>query len=108
MAETSDQPRPYRVVYAERVRGELVDLIGRARSRGLAQQVLDALKAIDRRLRIYPQFGQPLRDLRLERAQVWIGVIPPLVVEYVIDDERRCIMVVVPFRPLPSAGLEPS
>jgi hypothetical protein len=87
------------------VRDELERLIARARPLGLARQLLEALKAIDHRLRIYPQFGQPLRDLKAEPARVWIGCVPPLVVQYVLDEERRLVMVVVPFMPLPSSGL---
>jgi hypothetical protein len=34
-----------------------------ARHRGMFQQAVDALKELDRRLHVYPQFGQPLRDL---------------------------------------------
>ncbi len=107
MSETPTGPDPYRVVYSEHVRNELRDLAARAKSRGLGRQVLAALKEIDRRLHIYPQFGEPLLDLKLEPAQVWIGVIPPLVVQYVLDDERRLVMVVVPIRPLPNSGLDP-
>lgn len=100
-------PVPYRVSYSGRVRDELKDLIARAKARGLAKQVLAAVKGIDERLRIYPQFGQPLRDLKLEPAQVWIGVVEPLVVHYVLDEARRVVMVAVPFLPLPGSGLEP-
>jgi hypothetical protein len=93
VSELPDEPVPYQVVYSELVRTELRPLMVRARQRGLGQQVLAALKEIDRRLRIYPQFGQPLRDLVLEPAQLWIGVVPPLVVQYVLDEERRLVMV---------------
>jgi hypothetical protein len=107
MSEPSGTPAPYRVAYSGLVRNELRDLIVRARGRGLAQQVLDAAKQIDDRLRVYPQFGQPLRDLKLRPAQLWMACVPPLVVQYSVDDERRVVMVVVPIRPLPNSGLDP-
>jgi hypothetical protein len=61
----------------------------------LGPQVLAALKKLDGLLHLYPQFGQPLRDLHLEPAQLWIGVVSPLVVRYILDEERRLVMVVV-------------
>jgi len=107
MSEEADLPLTYHVAYSGRVREALRALIARARSRGLARQVLEAVKEIDDRLRIYPQFGQPLRDLNLEPAQIWIGTVPPLVVQYVLDEERRVVIVMVPFAALPRSGLEP-
>jgi hypothetical protein len=107
MSEPSGAPAPYRVAYSERVRQELRNLVTRAASRGQARQVLAAVKEIDRRLHIYPQFGQPLRDLQLEPAQLWMGCVPPLAVQYSVDDQRRVVMVVVPILPLPNSGLDP-
>ncbi len=107
MSEPSSGPAPYRVAYSGLVRNELQKLIAKARSRGLARQVLAAVKEIDDRLRVYPQFGQPLRDLKLQPAQLWLGCVPPLVVQYSLDDERRVVMVVVPILPLPNSGLDP-
>jgi len=64
-----------------------------------------AIQALDHRLRVYPQFGQPLRDLTVEPAQLWIATVPPLVVKYLLDEERRLVMVVQPITPLPGSGL---
>ena len=100
-----DSPVPYRVSYSERVRNELRALIIKAQDRGLGRQVLDAAKEMDRRLRIYPQFGQPLKDLTLESGQVWIGVVAPLVVRYALYEDRRIVMVAAPTMPLPHLGL---
>ncbi len=105
MSESPGQPQRYRVSYSGRVREELRALLARARGLGRAPEVLAAVKEIDRRLQIYPQFGQPLRDLTLEPAQVWIGVVPPLTVQYVLDEARHAVFVVVPLLPLPSSGL---
>ena len=52
------------------------------------------------RLRIYPQFGQPLQDLFAHPAQSWIGVVPPLVVKYIVDESRRQVIVSYPIKPL--------
>jgi hypothetical protein len=107
MTDTRASPQPYRVVYSERVRQGLRDLIARAKARGLGKSLLDGLKQLDERPRIYPQAGQPLRDLTLEPAQVWVATFPPLVVQYVLDEERRLVMVVVPILPLPNTNLGP-
>jgi hypothetical protein len=105
VSDTTDAPVPYRVAYSERVREELRGLLAKARERGVLAQALEAVKEIDRRLHLYPQFGEPLRELTLESAQLWIGTVPPLVLQYVIDEENRLVIVVAPFRPLPDSGL---
>jgi hypothetical protein len=87
------------------VREEPKALIARARAPGFGPQVIAAVKEIDRRLRLYPQFGQPLRDLSFGSAQLWIGVVEPLTVQYMLDEERKAVMVIVPFLPLSSSGL---
>jgi hypothetical protein len=105
MSEADPGPPPYRVAYSERVRTELRDLLNQAVTRGLGRQALDAVKAIDTRLRVYPQFGEPLYDLKTGGKTVWMGTIPPLVVQYVLDEEQRQVFVVVPVKPLPGSGL---
>jgi hypothetical protein len=99
-------PDPYHVAYSERVRNGVRALIRIAKARGLGEEVLAALKEIDRRLQVYPQFGEPLCNLKLEPAQLWIGTVPPLVVRYVLDEEKRLVMIPVPIRPLPGSGLD--
>lgn len=93
MSEPSSGPSHYRVSYSEQVRQELRSLAAQARAHGLGPQFLAALKDIDQRLRIYPQFGEPLCNLKLEPAQIWIAVVPPLVLRYTLDEERRLVMV---------------
>jgi hypothetical protein len=100
-----DGPIPYRVIYSERVRDALRSLIASARQRGWGAQVIAAVKEMDRVLHIYPQIGQPLRDLQLEPARLWIAVFPPLVVKYFLDEEKRLVMVGVPIQLLPRSGL---
>lgn len=100
-----DAPLPYHVSYSEHVHEILRALGLHAREVGLGKQVLAAIREIDSRLHIYPQFGQPLRNLSVEPAQLWIGVVDPLVVQYVLDESRRQVMVVHPITPLPGCGL---
>ena len=95
----------YRVSYSGRVLYAIKELILRARQLGIAPQVLAAVREIDRRLQLYPQFGQPLQDLSISNAQIWIGVVPPLVVHYVIDEDRRQVMVLQPPSPFSNSGL---
>ena len=105
MDSLSDGPTPYRVIYSERVRAAQKSLITSASEKGLGANVLTAVKEMDRVLRIYPQIGQPLRDLQLEPARLWIAVFPPLVVKYFLDEERRLVMLVVPIQALSRSGL---
>src|SRR5437879_3802749 len=102
MSPVGEKPVPYRVVYSERVRNELRDLLQRATARGIGRLVLDAVKAIDARLSVYPQFGQPLRDLGTSGVTVWIGMIEPVIVRYLVDEGRRLVFVVIPFKVLPA------
>jgi hypothetical protein len=105
VTEDSDVPVPYRVVYSQRVRDSVRELVARARERGLGPQVLEAVKEIDQRLRLYPQFGDPLVDLTHEPGRVWIGTVPPLVVRYAIYEESKLVIVAVPLMPLSRSGL---
>jgi hypothetical protein len=105
MTERSDGPIPYRVEYSGRVRDGLKELIIRATERGLGPTLLAALTTLDRRLRIYPQFGQPLRDLSSEPGQEWLAVVSPLVIRYLLFEDRRLVSVITPIRPLYRSGL---
>lgn len=107
MSETQGESGLYRVSYSGRVRDSLFELGLMARSRSRGNEFVAAVQEIDRVLQLYPQFGEPLRDLTAEPMTLWIGVIPPLVVRYCVDETRRLVMVGVPFLPLPGAGLDP-
>jgi non-ribosomal peptide synthetase component F len=72
----------YEVSYSGRVIDWLRDLV--ARNRPHAADLIAVIRELDRRLRIYPQFGQPLRDLSVRRAQLWVATVPPLVVQYIV------------------------
>jgi hypothetical protein len=86
-------PVPYQVVYSERVRQRLLALVDVARERGDGDVFVAALKEFDRRLHLYPQFGEPLSDLMHEPGQIWVGIIRPLVMRYGVFDERRVVSV---------------
>jgi hypothetical protein len=93
----------YEVSFSGRVIDALRDLVLRNPAR--APQLLAALREIERRLRIYPQFGQPLRDLVADPAQLWIGVVPPFVIHYILDEAERRVMVALPLKLLPHTGV---
>ena len=47
----------------------------------------------DRRLGIYPQFGEPLMDLVREPGQIWIGIVRALTMRYAVYDDQRAVVV---------------
>jgi hypothetical protein len=49
-------------------------------------------------------FGDPLRDLVHLGLQERVGVLPPLVVTYAVDEARHIVYVSVPFKLLPNSG----
>jgi hypothetical protein len=71
----------------------LLALADVARERGDGEAFLAALKEFHRRLCLYPQFGEPLIDLRREPGQVWLGTVRPLAMRYGVFDERRAVVV---------------
>ena len=93
MSATAEEPAPYHVTYSGRVRQRLSELAAAARERGDGEAFLAALRDFDRRLRVYPQFGDPLSDLRAELGQVRLGVVPPLAMRYGVLEERRLVLV---------------
>lgn len=89
---------PYSVSYTPHVLQAFAALVSGISDRELAAQVLEAAKVIDYRLRIYPQFGDPLRDLSIPNVTQWQGIVPPLIFKYLIDEDRRQVLVGEPFR----------
>jgi len=83
----------YSVSFSGRVRQKLIDLGQIARGRGDGKAFLAALLEFHRRLEIYPQFGDPLVDLRDEEGHVRIGIIAPLAMRYVVFEARRKVLV---------------
>jgi len=89
----ADTPRPYQVSLSGRVFDTLQELAGVARDRGDGEAFLAALREFYRRLQVYPQFGDPLVDLRQEAGQIRIGIVPPLAMRYGVLEERRQVLV---------------
>ena len=81
MSEPTPSPLPYRVIPSARVVLELDALMRRAHSAGHGLQALAALKDIEHRLGVYPQFGEKLTDLHQTGETLWVATIPPLVVQ---------------------------
>lgn len=100
------EPAPYRVSYSGLVRQRLLELGVAARTRGDGELFLAALWEFDRRLRVYPQFGDPLTDLQAETGTVRLGVVPPLAMRYGVLEEQRVVLVAAPpvLMPMRPAG----
>jgi|GEM_PF-2133059 len=102
----NEPPEPYAVSYSKWVIEVVHALVKRAKGSRIEAALREAILGFDRRLRIYPQFGDPLRDLSERRAQLWIGTITPLVMHYILDEERRRVIVVRPPMLLPNSGID--
>lgn len=82
--------------YSAQVRQRPVELAATARARGDGAEYVAALLEFDRRLHVYPQFGDPLVDLLTEVGQIRIGIVPPLAMRYAVFEERRQVIVAAP------------
>ena len=90
---TADELVMYDVTYSGRVQQRLAELAAIAKARGDSEEFLIALGEFDRRLRVYPQFGDPLTDLLAEEGQIRLGVIPPLTMRYGVLEEQKVVFV---------------
>ena len=70
-----------------------MELAAAARTPSDGVEFVAALREFDRRLRVYPQFGDPLVDLLAEAGQVRLGTVPPLAMRYGVLEERRLVLV---------------
>jgi hypothetical protein len=86
-------PELYDVHLSTWVYERLLELADVARSRGDGEAFLTALREFYRRLRVYPQFGDPLVDLEGEAGQLRIGIVPPLAMRYGVLEGRRQVFV---------------
>ena len=91
-----EPPSPYRLVYSDAVKQHLRDLFEITFSRGDGPAFTAALKEFDRRLRLYPQFGNPQIDLTAEPGMIRLGIIRPLSMRYGVYEGRRLVLVVAP------------
>lgn len=89
-------PQPYRVSLSSQVFEKVRELAAVAKARGDGEAFLAALQEFDRRLHVYPQFGDPLVDLLAEVGQIRIGIVPPLAMRYAVFEERRQVIVAAP------------
>ncbi|MGL4463440.1 MAG: hypothetical protein ACRC1K_14920 [Planctomycetia bacterium] len=96
MSDAADRGSSYHVFYSGRVRRRILELAAVARVRGDGEAFLTALREFDRRLHVYPQFGDPLTDLLPEVGQVRLGTVPPLAMRYGVLEERRLVFVAAP------------
>ena len=71
----------------------LVQLGQIAKSRGDGELFVTSLTDFHQRLRLYPQFGDPLMDLLASAGQIRLGVVFPLVMRYAVHEDRRTIFV---------------
>jgi hypothetical protein len=85
----------YEVVYSEGVREAVRGFAAAAKAVGTIQELVAAVRELDRRLHIYPQFGDPIIDLAQEPGQVCLGTVPPVVARYAIFEQRRLVIVTV-------------
>ncbi len=86
-------PQPYRVSLTGRVFDKVRELAAVAVARGDGEAFLAALREFDRRLRVYPQFGDPLVDLREPAGQARLGIVPPLAMRCAVFEEQRQVLV---------------
>ena len=100
-------PVRYEVIYSGRVRDSFEDLANRARARDVGREALAALVEIEYRLAVYPQFGEPFRDLSIGSGVEWVGFVGPLTVRYVLLEDRREVWVVRPITLTRESGRPP-
>ena len=88
------KPLPYVVTYSDRVREKLLTLADEARLRGDGASFAAAVREFDNRLRVYPQFGDPLWDLNEYEGHIRLGIVPPLAMRYGVFEKTRQVFVV--------------
>jgi hypothetical protein len=88
----SESPSQYRVSCSARVRDHLIKLSRKCQERGDGDKFIAALREFDYRLRVYPQFGDPLVDLEQEEGTSRIGVIRPLSMRYSVIETHRLVL----------------
>jgi len=88
------KPLPYVVTYSDRAREKLLTLADEARLRGDGAGFVSAVREFDRRLRIYPQFGDPLWGLNEQEGHIRLGIVPPLAMRYGVFEKTRQVFVV--------------
>src|SRR5438105_4484811 len=90
--------RSYQVVYADPVQAALDALIRGAGERAL--ELVLAFREADHILKIYPQFGEPTRDLALGITEYGAGF-GPLFIRYTVDEPNSSVYVNDPIQDCP-------
>jgi hypothetical protein len=80
------------MVYSDAVKQRLRELSDVAIARGNGPAFLRALTAFVDRLRVYPQFGDPIMDMALEEGQIRLGILRPLSMRYGVYEETRLVI----------------
>jgi hypothetical protein len=93
MSEATEAPQPYQVRISRWVYERLLELADAARVRGDGEEFLAALREFHRRLQVYPQFGDPLVDLKREHGHIRLGIVLPLAMRYGVLEEHRLVFV---------------
>lgn len=111
MSEPTPSPgvRLYRVEASGLVDRALDALEERAAAAGAQERFHDALDRIYEILRIYPQFGDVMRELVVAGKSVLTSrglVVPPHYVEYILDEENWHVIIMTPLRVLARSGFE--
>lgn len=101
MSRPSPEPLPYRVIYSLLAQSALADLCQRAKAGGHGSEALAAVKTIDERLRVYPQFGEPIRDYAALGLTEYRGHVWQITFTYAVDEQRRMVYVVAAPKPMP-------
>jgi hypothetical protein len=105
-SDPNPKPQTYRIILSGRVSAEAKALFNRAADVGRGPQILNAFKEVHHLLSVYPQFGEPLKDLNVLGATIYTLAVPPLVIQYIIDETARTVFIGVPFKVLFNSGFE--
>src|SRR5262249_37632099 len=95
---------PFQVIYSESVRNALINLSRKAAEKGLQQNFLSALRAIDNQLHLGPrQYGEPKFRYRPLKLEFRLAIDRPLIVHSPVHDEHPLVFV-KSVRSLPGQG----
>jgi hypothetical protein len=95
------EAQTYRVVFSVLAQTALRELVEKAKARGCGGDALRALRTLDERLRIYPQFGEPIRDYPALDLTEYRGHVWQITLTYAVDEQRRIVHVAAAPKPLP-------
>jgi hypothetical protein len=91
--ETNQTPTRYRVSISDRTSDRIIELARKAKLRGDGADFAASLLDFYDRLKVYPQFGDPIIDLLSEVGQVRVGIVRPIAMRYAVLEERKLVFV---------------